>query len=120
MHCKNHREIQGTYGGYHRTLQQTSDKKDDADCDVTQHSFIQGDLGNCGMISAMATLPSNRELYSQVIPKKISNFAAKYNSSKPELEFNIYKFGKLHKVVIDENGKLKYSKSSKNGTLSGP
>ena len=107
------------------SIHTSSDEKNDANCDVTEHNFVQGIIGNCGMVSAMATLPSNRELYSRVIPKKICNLAAEYDSSKPEFEFNLYKFGKLHKVVIDDSlpemyGHLMYCQRTENGSFVGP
>ena len=52
-----------------------------------------------GMIASMATLASNRELYNKVVPSG-QNFNISSQSNSSEFVFNVYKFGKLHKVVV--------------------
>ena len=72
---------------------------------VTEHSFVQGRLGNCGMIASMASLANNRELINKVIPTD-QNFKKFCNSDiiKPsEFSFNLYKYGKLQLVVVNES-----------------
>ena len=72
---------------------------------VTEHSFIQGRLGNCGMIAAMASLANNRELIDKVFPRNqnFNNNSLTDNKEISEFSFNLYKNGKPHKVVVDEN-----------------
>ena len=72
---------------------------------VTEHSFIQGYLGNCGMIAAMASLANNRELINKVVPpdqnfKNVSNSDIKKPS---QFRFYLYKNGKAHVVVVNES-----------------
>ena len=93
---------------------------------ITEHNFLQGRLGNCNMIASMATLAGNRELYDKVVPggQKFQITPQPNTGDPPEFVFNLYKFGKLHKVVVDEflptdENRLIYSKSS-NGNLVGP
>ena len=91
------------------------------------HNFVQGKLGNCGMIASMATLKSNSELYNKVVPSG-QNFKKSFlfnTNNQSEFAFNLYKLGKLHKVVVDESlptygffNSYLYSKSS-NGSLLG-
>ena len=102
----------------------TSSNYDD---NITEYNFIQGyEPGNCGMIASMATLASNLELYNKVVPSG-QNFrfnSQSSNSNSSEFVFNLYKLGKLHKVVVDgilptdRNG-LIYSESY-NENLVGP
>ena len=93
---------------------------------ITEYNFLQGMLGNCGMIASMATLASNIELYNKVVPSG-QNFqinSKSYTSDSSEFVFYLYKFGKLYKVVVDktlptdEKG-LFYSRSY-NENLVGP
>ena len=90
---------------------------------ITEYNFVQGKLGNCGMIASMATLASNRELYDKVVPSD-QNFQVSSQPNSSEFVFNLYKWGKLHKVVVDGNlpkdkNGLIYSKSY-NKNLVGP
>ena len=65
---------------------------------ISVYNFIQGGIGNCGMISSMSLLANNKDLYNKVVPTR-QNFDSK-NSSK--VMFNIYKLGKLYKVEVSK------------------
>ena len=73
---------------------------------VTEHNFIQSTkLGNCGMIASMASLANNHKLINEVVPPD-QNF--RYNSLSDnkeiaEFQFNLYKNGILHRVVVNES-----------------
>ena len=87
---------------------------------VTVFNFVQGRLGNCCMVAAMAGLAKNKNLYNKIVPSG-QNFKSN-NSSK--VIFNLFKLGKLHTVEVDKklptDGKrLKYCRSY-NGNLVGP
>ena len=86
-----------------------------ADDVITVHNFVQGRLGNCGMIAAMSTLAHNKNLYDKVVPPN-QNFDASDPGSK--VRFNLYKLGKRHEVWVDKSG-LEYCMSS-NNNLVGP
>ena len=97
-----------------------------ADGNVTVNNFKQGKLGNCAMVSSMATLATNEGLYNKVVPKGQNfqkSFFPIFNFSK--VAFNLYKQGKLHNVEVDKklpigaNGGLIYGRSS-NENLVGP
>ena len=86
---------------------------------VNKHNFIQSRiLGNCVMVASMATLGGNRELYNKVAPNG-QNFSVSLKAkTSSKFEFNLYIFGKLHKVIVDANLKsdgkgLIYSKKFK-------
>ena len=68
----------------------------------TELSFIQGQLGNCGMIAAMAALVTNRELFNKVVPKGQSFESCSQLSAK-QFEFNLYKRGKPCRVSVSES-----------------
>ena len=90
---------------------------------ITEYNFLQGQLGNCGMVASMATLARNRELYNKVVPGG-QNFHINSRSNSSEFVFNLYKFGKLHKVVVNgnlpaNNDRLNYCRSY-NKNLVGP
>ena len=68
---------------------------------ITECNFIQGKIGNCGLVASMATLASNRDLYEKVVPRG-QNFKTS-STSETKFEFNLYKLGKLHKVVVDRS-----------------
>ena len=54
--------------GYQKNISDVyTNAKFDVD-DVTDLNFIQGKLGNCGMIASMASLVNNRELLEKVVP----------------------------------------------------
>ena len=83
---------------------------------INEKNFIQGRaLGNCCLVSAMATLPSNAELYDKVVPP-VQNFRM-YHEQKKTV-FHLYKLGKLYQVTVDANSlprtnsKLVYSTSA--------
>ena len=92
--------------------------------EFSEKSFRQSYvLGNCGLVAAMATLPSNKELYDQVVPSG-QNF--RRGSRQRKFEFNIYKLGKLHRVAVDvgslprnKENELVYS-GSNNDDMVGP
>ena len=81
-----------------------TDAKFDVD-NVTEHSFIQGKLANCGMVAAMASLANNRELINKVIPKGQNFKRDSLSDSKEvsEFQFNLYKYGKPHRAVVNES-----------------
>ena len=88
------------------------------DVNISVYNFIQGKVGNCGMISSMSQLAINKDLYSKVVPRG-QNFDKK-NSSK--VVFHLYKLGKLHKVIVDkklpyDGNELKYCTSSSSNFL---
>ena len=67
--------------------------------EFSEKSFRQSYvLGNCGLVAAMATLAGNKELYDRVVPPG-QNF--RRGSVQRKFEFNIYKLGRLHRVVVD-------------------
>ena len=87
---------------------------------ITLYNFKQGNLGNCGMIAAMAKLAKNKTLCNKVAPKW-QNFKAN-DSSK--VVFNLFKLGRPHAVEVSKrlptkNYRLVYGKSS-NNNLMGP
>ena len=79
----------------------------------SQFDVVQGSLGDCWLLAAMAPLSMDETLVKRVIPDGQS-FDEGYNGS---FYFNIYQFGKWVKVVIDDrlptkNGKLIYTSSA--------
>ena len=96
------------------------------DENVTERSFSQGFLGNCGMIAAMATLAANPVLFNKVVGsnKNFENVLLRATEKPLRFVFNLYKNGKSYKVVVDEKlpyipfwNKLFYSNSPKNNFL---
>ena len=65
--------------------------------EVTELNFIQGELGNCGMIASMASLARNRELLEKIAPVNQC-----FNGKQSEFVFNLYKRGKPQRVVVNE------------------
>ena len=99
------------------TLDRFFSKKDEFS-NTSMFNFIQGSIGNCGMVSAISLLANNKGLYEKVVPKG-QNFDMK-NDSK--ITFNLYKLGQLHKVIVDkklefEGNELKYCKSIDNNLI---
>ena len=95
-------------------------KKLNVDNNLSLLNFVQGELGNCGMVASISTLANNNDLLNKVVPTG-QNFDIN-NSSK--VVFNLYKLGKLHSVEVDKSfptefNKLKYCRSS-NNNLIGP
>ena len=90
----------------------------------TELSFLQGNLGNCGMISAMAALITNRQLLNKVVPKGQS-FESCSQLPRKQFEFNLYKRGKPCRVSVSESlpfyqNHLLYSQSVKAGECLSP
>ena len=84
--------------------------------EVTEHSFVQGELGNCGMVVAMASLAGNKELYKKVVPEGQRLNEGSSNKSPSEFVFNLHKCGKQTRVSVDQSltffgNCLLYSKS---------
>ena len=52
----------------HRKLSQVHPNAKFDASNLTERNFIQGGLGNCGMIAAQASLANNRELLKEVVP----------------------------------------------------
>ena len=101
------------------TLDRVYSNKDDFN-NTSLFNFIQGSLGNCGMVSSISLLANNKYLYEKVIPKG-QDFDIK-NPSK--VMFHLYKLGELHKVIVDkkllyDGNELKYCRSI-NSNLIGP
>lgn len=73
--------------------------------DVTELNFIQGSLGNCGMISSMASLATNRDLLKKVVPvnQKFNKKTFFFPRKQSNFAFNLFKNGKPHKVVVNES-----------------
>ena len=65
---------------------------------TTVYNFIQGKIGNCGMISSMSLLAKDKDLYNKVVPTG-QNFDIN-DSSK--VVFNLYKLGTLYEVEVDK------------------
>ena len=74
---------------------------------VIQLNFWQSRyLGNCGMIAAMATLALDKEIYIKVVPEGqnlIDNPHQCLNNDPLLFTFNLYKQGKLQKVVVNKS-----------------
>ena len=74
---------------------------------VMELNFWQSrSLGNCGMIAAMATLALDKEIYNKVVPEGqnlIFNPHQCLNNDPLLFTFNLYKQGKLRKVVVNES-----------------
>ena len=87
---------------------------------ITVYNFIQGKVGNCGMISSMSTLANDKNLFNKVVPIG-QNFYSK-NSSK--VMFNLYKLGKIYEVEVDKTLPTKYYSfiycRSSNNNIIGP
>ena len=65
---------------------------------VTEHNFKQGNLGNCSMIAAMASLATNDQIYNKVVEQSDSKSktleeidAAITNKNCTKIVFNLYK-----------------------------
>ena len=106
------------HGDVENSQARSGDKKIDGA--MTEKNFIQSKyLGNCCLIAGMATLPGNAELRNKVVPPSGQN-------SGNEREFNIYKLGKLHRVVADvdslprRNGTELVFSTSANDDMVGP
>ena len=69
------------------------------DDNLTVHNFQQGNWGNCGLVSSMATLAINKDLRNKIIPGG-QNFEVDNSSN---VVFNLYKLGKIHKVKVDKS-----------------
>ena len=65
---------------------------------TTVYNFIQGEIGNCGMISSISLLANNKDLLNKVVPTG-QNFDSK-NST--HVVFNLYKLGKLYRVEVSK------------------
>ena len=79
-----------------------------------QDDIVQGALGNCWLLSAMAVLAMNRELISQVVPDQDIS-----SSSSGKVTIKFFNAGKWEKVEIDDrlptkNGQLIYVHSAEN------
>ena len=88
---------------------------------MTVHDFVQGNLGNCGMVAAMAGLAKDKELRGKVAPWAEQGCRA---GLPPKVAFNLFKMGEAHTVEVDRKlptfkNKLVYCRSS-NGNLLGP
>ena len=93
---------------------------------VTEHNFKQGNLGNCSMIAAMASLATNDQIYKKVVEQSDSKSktleeidAVNTNKNCTKIVFNLYKSGKPYCVEVNDNlwfffNKLYYSRSSNN------
>ena len=76
---------------------------------VTENNFIQGRLGNCTMISSMASLATNHEIYSKMVTIKQNDPTNKVteqndptNRKPTQFVFNLFKRGKYRRVVVDD------------------
>ena len=65
---------------------------------ISVYNFIQGRIGNCGMVSSISLLANNKDLYNKVVPTG-QNFDIN-DSSK--VVFNLYKLGSLYEVEVDK------------------
>ena len=86
---------------------------------VTVYDFVQGRLGNCGMVAAMAGLAKDRELRGRVVP-----WASCGIGRPSKVTFKLFKLGEAREVEVVKTlpkikNKLAYCRSS-NGSLLGP
>ena len=89
---------------------------------VTENSFVQGKLGNCGMIASMASLASNLDIYNKVVPKNQHGYSLHYTRNSSEFTFVLYKNGHRHYVKVNDSlphigSTLKYSCSFSNNSV---
>ena len=87
---------------------------------ITVYNFIQGKVGNCGMISSMSTLANDKNLFNKVVPIG-QNF---YSKNSSNVVFNLYKLGKLYEVEVNKTLPTKYYSliycRSSNNNIIGP
>ena len=68
------------------------------------HDFMQGDVGNCGLIASLASLSRRSEFLKEIAPKIIFE-------NKLQFEFKMFSRGKPTKVTVDYNLPLDGNKS---------
>ena len=56
-----------------------------------------GELGDCWLLAAMASLAMREDLLDKVIPKQ--SFTKNYNGS---FKFNLWNYGKWVEVIVDD------------------
>ena len=74
---------------------------------ITEYNFIQGNVGNCGTIAAMASLATNHEIFNKVFQQsdpinKAVLQSGPISSNPSQLVFNLFKSGKSRRVVVDD------------------
>ena len=90
----------GDFFTFQRKLSQVHPNAKFDASNLTERNFIQGALGNCGMIATQASLANNRELLKEVVP---GNQRFENNPEEvSEFRFNFFKYGKPRRVVVDE------------------
>ena len=84
---------------------------------IDEFNFYQSHkLGNCGMIAALATIASNKDVFHKVVPRGQNFDVSAQSDGKKEFVFYLYKLGILNKVAVDKSG-LNYSVCTKNSVL---
>ena len=65
-------------------------------------SCMQGKIGNCAMVSAIACLSTNEETCKKVIDRYLANDILFENENNSTVRFNLFKYGKKHQVLVDD------------------
>merc|ERR1711981_720919 len=80
----------------------------------SQFDVVQGSVGDCWMLAALATLSQHEDLLHHVAPPQTFNVDDGYNG---QFSFKIYQYGKWIDVIIDDrlptrNGRLIFVQSA--------